>query len=106
MNSRSPIGTASVHSPFRQTVDCCIARRDLHFPRTNVESKAAHQSDFSCDGELCVALSQCLLRQLAIRDVSSDSKQTQWLAVGPANSGGFERNPMLLAVCMAGDWCE
>ena len=56
-------------------MDCRISRRYLHFPRTDVECEASHQSDFSSHGELCVALRQCLLRQLAIRDVASDPKQ-------------------------------
>ena len=93
VNSSSPIGAAGLYGSLRQVVDSRVTRRNLHVPRANVERKASHQSNFSSDGELCVALCQCLLRLLALGDVASDAKQLHGSAVRLAHDRTFDRNP-------------
>ena len=93
MNSSFPIGAAGLDGSLGQVVDSRIALRNLHFPRADVESEASDQGDFPGDGELCVALCQCLLGVLALGDVAGDSKQLHGSAVRLAHDCTFDRNP-------------
>ena len=93
VNSSLPIGAAGLYGSLRQVVNSRIALRNLHFPRANVESEASDQGDFPSEGELCVALCQCLLRMLALGDVAGDSKQLHGSAVRLAHDCTFDRNP-------------
>ena len=97
VDSSSPVGAPCLYGSLGQAVNGCIARRNLHSPRADVEGEASDQADLPGEGELRVALGECLLRLLALRDVTGDAEQPHGLALGAAHNRAFERDPVHLA---------
>ena len=97
VDSSSPIGAPCLYGSLGQAVNGCIALRNLHSPRADVEGEASDQSDFPGEGKLRVALGECLLCLLALRDVAGDAEQSHGRALGAAHNRALERDPVHLA---------
>jgi len=66
-------------SAFRKAVDGRIPARNLHDLRVGVIRVGANETSLCCQGELYVALGQCLLRLFAFSNVDLGSDPSYWL---------------------------